>query len=49
MRFDLPYDRKSVSVEIDDRNFVGSLVSKVPLEYARTADEAMRRAHEIEG
>jgi hypothetical protein len=29
MKFDLPYDRKTVSVEIDDRNFVGSLVSKV--------------------
>ena len=29
MRFDLPYDRKTVAVEIDDRNFVGSLVSKV--------------------
>jgi len=29
MRFDLPYDTKTVSVEIDDRNFVGSLVSKV--------------------
>jgi hypothetical protein len=29
MRFDLPYDRKTVPVEIDDRNFVGSLVSKV--------------------
>jgi lactate racemase len=29
MRFDLPYDRKTVAVEIDDRNFAGSLVSKV--------------------
>jgi lactate racemase len=29
MRFDLPYDRKTVAVEIDDRSFVGSLVSKV--------------------
>src|SRR5215469_2813604 len=29
MKFDLPYDRKTVAVEIDDRNFVGSLVSKV--------------------
>jgi lactate racemase len=29
MRFLLPYDRKKVSVEIDDRNLVGTLVSKV--------------------
>jgi lactate racemase len=29
MRFDLPYDRKTVAVQIDDRNFAGSLVSKV--------------------
>lgn len=29
MRFDLPYDRQTVAVEIDDRNFVGSLISKV--------------------
>src|SRR5271165_7114404 len=29
MRFELPYDKKTVAVEIDDRNFVASLVSKV--------------------
>jgi lactate racemase len=29
MRFDLPYDRKTVAVEIDNRNLVGSLLSKV--------------------
>ena len=29
MKFLLPYDRKKVTVEIDDRNFVGSLESKV--------------------
>ena len=29
MRMLLPYDRKKISVEIDDQNFVGSLVSKV--------------------
>lgn len=29
MRTLLPYDRKGILVEIDDRNFVGSLVSKV--------------------
>ena len=29
MRMLLPYDRKRLPVEIDDRNFVGSLVSKV--------------------
>jgi len=29
MKFDLPYDRKTVAAEIDDRNFAGSLVSKV--------------------
>jgi lactate racemase len=29
MRFDLPYDRKTVAAEIDDRNFAGSLVSNV--------------------
>ena len=27
MRFDLPYDRKTVAAEIDDRDFAGSLVS----------------------
>ena len=29
MKFLLPYDKKRISVDIDDRNFVGSLVSKV--------------------
>ena len=29
MKFLLPYDRKQISVEIDDRNFAGALVSKV--------------------
>ena len=29
MKFDLPYDRERVPVEIADQNFVGSLVSKV--------------------
>ncbi|MBV8590855.1 MAG: nickel-dependent lactate racemase, partial [Acetobacteraceae bacterium] len=29
MKLDLPYDKKHVSVEIDDRNYVGSLVSRV--------------------
>jgi lactate racemase len=29
MRIELPYDRKTVAVEIDDRNVVGSLVSQV--------------------
>jgi nickel-dependent lactate racemase len=29
MKFLLPYDKKNIPVEIDDRNFAGSLVSKV--------------------
>ncbi len=29
MKFLLPYDRKQIPVEIDDRNFAGTLVSKV--------------------
>ena len=29
MKFLLPYDKKRIPVEIDDRNFAGSLVSKV--------------------
>src|SRR5271157_588885 len=29
MKFVLPYDKKRIPVEIEDRNFVGSLVSKV--------------------
>ena len=29
MKFLLPYDRKHIPVEIDDRNFAGTLVSKV--------------------
>ena len=29
MRTLLPYDRKRIPVDIDDRNFAGSLVSKV--------------------
>ena len=29
MKFALPYDKKAITVEIEDRNFVGSLVSKV--------------------
>lgn len=29
MKFSLPYDRKTIDVEIDDRNFVGILESKV--------------------
>jgi hypothetical protein len=29
MRILLPYDKKRISVGIDDHNFVGSLVSKV--------------------
>lgn len=28
MKMQLPYDKKRISVDIDDRNFVGSLVSK---------------------
>jgi hypothetical protein len=29
MKFLLPYDKKWIPIEIDDRNFAGSLVSKV--------------------
>ena len=29
MQILLPYDKKRISVEIDDQNFVGSLVSRV--------------------
>lgn len=29
MKFLLPYDKKRIAIEIDDRKFVGSLVSKV--------------------
>ena len=29
VKFILPYDKKAITVEIEDRNFVGSLVSKV--------------------
>ena len=29
MKFLLPYDKKRITIEIDDRNFAGSLVSKV--------------------
>ena len=29
MKMLVPYDKKKVSIEIDDRNFVGSLVSRV--------------------
>jgi nickel-dependent lactate racemase len=29
MKFTLPYDKKTIDVEIDDRNLVGVLVSKV--------------------
>jgi lactate racemase len=29
MKLDLPYDKKQIAIEIDDHNFVGSLVSKV--------------------
>ena len=29
MRMHLPYDRKRITVELSDQNFVGSLVSRV--------------------
>ncbi len=29
MKFLLPYDKQRIAVEIDDRNFAGSLVSKI--------------------
>jgi nickel-dependent lactate racemase len=29
MKIDLPYDKKRIRVEIDDRNFAGSLISRV--------------------
>jgi lactate racemase len=44
MKFDLPYDRKTVSVEIDDRNFVGTLVSKVESHQPRMSQHELVEA-----
>ena len=44
MKFLLPYDKKRILVEIDDRNFAGSLVSKVESYKPRLSQEELVEA-----
>jgi len=44
MKFLLPYDKKRIPVEIDDRNFAGSLVSKVESYKPRLSQEELVEA-----